>query len=160
MCLRPWCQVAANVNKTDLRTGSTPLRFAAFTRNKRTVGFLKHSARVDVRSSSRMTPLHQAQSQTGDLHVAELLLDERDEKMVCFIVGRHATVNIQGPGVAAQSTRKKISMIESLLRFFDLGETRGCAISKVQGIVVTLFPNSSRGRTRIPGVRDLVGMAI
>lgn len=149
----------AFVNKNDLSTGPTPLRLAAFTRKQRTVDvLLKHSARVDVRGSSRMTPLHQAQSQTGGLHVAELLLDDGDERMLCFLVGRHATVNIQGPGVAAQSTRK-ISMMGSLLRSFDLGETRGCATSEVQGIVMTLLPGSSCGRARIPGARDLVGMA-
>lgn len=170
-----------NVNKPDPKTGSTPLHIAAFTRNKHIVSFLlEHGARVDARDSSRMTPLHRAQSQTGGLQVAKLLLDtgpdlidevdvygktalylaceKGNEKMVRFLLERHATANIQGPSfytpllvaveVVAQNARK-LSMIESLLRFgadprlrdtqgrtaFDATNNAGLAASKIRELL-------------------------
>ncbi|KAK6856281.1 hypothetical protein PG995_008432 [Apiospora arundinis] len=111
----------ADINVRDQLSNSTPLLVAATTRNKRLVELLlKAGAEVNARNNSNMTALHRAQSQSGGVHVSELLLgakpgllDEVDsygktalylacekgnEKMVRFLLGKGAQPNIQGPG--------------------------------------------------------------
>ncbi|KAK8034653.1 ankyrin repeat-containing domain protein [Apiospora rasikravindrae] len=111
----------ANINVRDQLSDSTPLLVAATTRSRRMVQLLlEEGADVEVTDNSRMTALHRAQSKSGGVQVAELLLEARpevldevdsygktalylacergNEKMVQFLLESGAKPNIQGPG--------------------------------------------------------------
>ncbi|KAK8037890.1 ankyrin repeat-containing domain protein, partial [Apiospora phragmitis] len=111
----------ANINVRDQLSDSTPLLVAATTRSRRMVQLLlEEGATVEVTDNSRMTALHRAQSKSGGMRVAELLLEARpdlldevdnygrtalylacergNEKMVQFLLECGAKPNIQGPG--------------------------------------------------------------
>ncbi|KAK8136549.1 ankyrin repeat-containing domain protein [Apiospora sp. TS-2023a] len=111
----------ANINVRDQLSDSTPLLVAATTRSRRMVQLLlEKGAEVEVTDNSRMTALHRAQSKSGGVHVAELLLEaspnlldqvdnygktalylacERgNERMVRFLLERDARPNKPGPG--------------------------------------------------------------
>ncbi|EFQ27502.1 uncharacterized protein GLRG_01997 [Colletotrichum graminicola M1.001] len=95
----------------------TPLLLAASTKNRDIVGLLlRRGARVNVRDSAGLSPLHRCQSKSGGVNVAKLLLDDTptlldavdnsgktalfmacemgNEKMVHFLLEQGANPNI------------------------------------------------------------------